>query len=107
MPEDQRQRTKVLDVPGVEGDYAYRVRDEAMLPQLRPGDYVVVNKQEPNLGDLVLCLSETGLVQVRRMSRGDSGMLLLADNSAYGPATTDEKNTVLGRVCQVIRTFEM
>jgi len=107
LPEDQRQRNTVLDVPGVDGDYAYRVRDEAMLPQVRQGDFVVVNKEAPNLGNMVLCLTKTGLVQVRRMSRTDSGAQLIADNSDYGPAMTIDDMTLLGKICRVIRSFEM
>ncbi|SEA34455.1 SOS-response transcriptional repressor LexA (RecA-mediated autopeptidase) [Desulfuromusa kysingii] len=107
LPEDQRQRSTVLDIPAVEGDYAYRVKDEAMLPQVRQGDFVVVQQHQPVLGDLLLCLTETGLVQVRRLSRVNNQMVLAADNPIYDQIVPAENRTVLGKILRVVRTFEV
>lgn len=67
----------MLNLQGVEGDFAYRARDEAMLPMVRFGDYVVVEtEQDPSLGDLVLYRMTNGHVQMRRVSQADKKTVL-------------------------------
>ncbi len=108
LPEAQRRRVAQLNMPGVEeGAYAYRVRDEAMMPLVRPGDHVIVQTIEPKLGDLALCQSDTGVIQVRRVSQGDNKFSTVVDNPAYGPTATRGEMTLLGRICRVVRTIEV
>lgn len=107
-PDNLRRRDHVLNLPGVEGDFAFRVRDEAMLPMVRPGDYVVVDTaRDPGLGDLVLIQRDDRIVHVRRVSQEDNQMLLSVSNPDYGPASEIDDSTVLGRINRIVRTVEV
>ena len=107
-PDNQRRRDHVLNLPGVEGDFAFRVRDEAMLPMVRSGDYVVVDTdQDPALGDLVLCQMVNGNVQVRRVSQADNRKVLSVSRPDYGPDSEIDENAVLGRINRIVRTVEV
>src|SRR6056297_1663901 len=105
LPADQRCRVGELTLPGLEGGFCYRVRDEVMLPIVRQQDYVIVQEEDPRLGDLALCMTKAGIVQVRRMSQHDNNMVLLPDNTEYGRSAT-EVEVVFGKVCTVVRSFE-
>jgi transcriptional regulator with XRE-family HTH domain len=109
LPAEERRSERSLSVPVMgEATYAYRVRDEAMTPITRPGDYVVVEEIEPRLGDLVLCRSSTGVVQVRRLSQSDSKTLLLTtENMDYSTLQRGKEIVVLGRISLVIRLYEV
>jgi SOS-response transcriptional repressor LexA len=98
----------VINIPGMEGVFAYRVRDEAMLPMVRPGDYVVVETgQDPVLGDLVLVMMADGIVQVRRMSQVDNERVLSVSHPDYGPSVAMEETRTLGRINRIVRTVEV
>src|SRR6056297_1855214 len=91
LPADQRCRAGELALPGLEGDFCYRVRDESMVPVVRPQDYVVVKQEDPRLGDLALCLTRAGIAKVRRVSQYDNNIVLLPDNVEYGQTSTEEE----------------
>ena len=107
LPGPQRRKANMLNVPGVQGDFAYRVRDEAMLPLVRPGDYVVIENQGPSLGDLLLCLTKTGIAQVRRVSQTDDKFFYSTDNPEYGQIVSKEDITVLGKIIRIVRAIEV
>ncbi|SHJ66360.1 Transcriptional regulator, contains XRE-family HTH domain [Malonomonas rubra DSM 5091] len=108
LPSEDRKTTVQLNLPGGEGgDFFYRVRDEGMVPLVRTGDHVVVQCVEPKSGDLALILTQRGIVQVRRLSQTDNGMMLCPENSDYGQAFSASEAKLLGRVIRVLRSFSV
>ncbi len=62
------------------------VRGDSMLPQLRPGDRLLVSyRRRPRPGDVVVAVFVDGTVAVKRaVERRGAGWWLLSDNLAAG-----------------------
>lgn len=106
-PEDKRCHHKHIAFPGIEeGSFAFRIRDDAMAPIIRMGDFVVVQNVKPGLGDMLLCRNKTGIVRARRMSRCDNKDMLTPENPDFLPEAISEELQILGRIARVIRVLE-
>ena len=92
---------------GKENCYALRVRGDSMVNAgILSGDLVVVEPQntaEP--GQIVVALLEDEAT-VKRFERQDGHAWLMPENPNYSPISAD-KASILGRVCALIREYEM
>jgi nickel-type superoxide dismutase maturation protease len=83
------------------------VRNDSMLPTLRPGDRLLVSyRRRPSVGDVVVASFPDGTLVVKRVAeRRTAGWWLLSDNLAAGVdsrhrgavADEDVRGVVLGR----------
>ncbi|WP_227466990.1 S26 family signal peptidase [Nocardioides lijunqiniae] len=83
------------------------VRNDSMLPTLRPGDRLLVSyRRRPSVGDVVVASFPDGILVVKRAAeRRTTGWWLLSDNQAVGVdsrhrgtvADDDVRAVVVGR----------
>lgn len=106
-PEGKRCDHRHIAIPGIEeGSFAFRIRDDAMAPIIRMGDFVVVQDVKPDLGDMLLCRNKTGIVRARRLSRYDNQDMLTPENPDFLPEAVSEEIQILGRIARAVRVFE-
>ena len=108
LADEQRRQDKTIQFPNQdEGDFAYRVKDESMAPVVRTGDYVIVMKQDPQLGELTLCQLQNGVVQVRRVSSSDNKLVVSPGLPEYGQPIGMGEVKIHGKVLQIIRLHDV
>ncbi len=87
------------------GCFAWEMRDESMVPRIRPGDMLLVRNEEYQTDDVVLFSNEMGLVQVRRIGQVESEQVLVSENPEYPLAKFSAEIIVLGKVLIGLRRF--
>lgn len=92
--------------------FALLIKGDSMVPELRDGDTVVVQKtDEADTGDLVIALVNGSDATCKRLQRYAEGLALLPTNPAYEPMRFSQSEIdtmpvrILGKVIQLIRNF--
>ncbi|MGI6259989.1 MAG: LexA family protein [Anaerolineaceae bacterium] len=90
--------------------FALRVQGDSMEPDIRPGDIVIVEKQEfVTNGDVAVVRVNGEDVTVKKVKQVADGLLLMPNNPAYEPtffSADDVANlpvTIIGRVIEIRR----
>ncbi|MBQ2972808.1 MAG: LexA family transcriptional regulator [Clostridia bacterium] len=92
--------------------FALVIADESMMPTLKPGDTVIINRNMPaSNGDIVAVTVGNGNAIIKRIIKKDTSILLVSDNSEYEPMVFSYGEfynlpvSVLGRVIEMRRRF--
>ncbi len=92
--------------------FALLIKGDSMVPELRDGDTVVVQKtDEADTGDLVIALVNGSDATCKRLQRYAEGLALIPTNPAYEPMRFSQSEIdtmpvrILGKVIQLIRNF--
>ena len=87
--------------------FVVKVSDDTMAPTIIAGDLVLTHSiKEVQDDDIVaVLLSDNDTIDIRRVKRIDSTILLVADNHATGMATIKEGDQVLGKAVQMFRSL--
>lgn len=96
------------------GEYfAFRIDDDSMLPDLKPGDIAVVRRQSAaESGDIVIMFSPGEPVICRKLILSGQGFILEALNRSCEPKYFSRQDAdilpvhILGKVVTVIRYYE-
>lgn len=90
--------------------FALRVQGDSMEPDIRPGDIVIVEKQEfVTNGDVAVVRVNGEDVTVKKVKQVADGLLLMPNNPAYEPtffSADDVANlpvTIIGKVIEIRR----
>ncbi len=97
-----------INVPGsISADFAYKINNDEMFPLVRPGDYILVKKQEVLSGDLCLSETELGHIIVRKVSIVDHMKVITGlDNTIPVEKVTDNMK-IIGRISNIVRCYEL
>ncbi len=92
--------------------FALIVTDDSMMPTLKPGDTVIINRNIPSTnGDIVAVTVADGDAMIKRIIKKDTSILLVSENSEYEPLIFSYAEfynlpvTILGRVTEMRRKF--
>ncbi len=90
--------------------FALRVQGDSMEPDIRPGDIVIVEKQEYiDNGDVAVVRVNGEDVTVKKVKQVADGLLLMPNNAAYEPIFFNPEQiaslpvTIVGRVIEIRR----
>ena len=90
---------------GREDVFILKVKGDSMAPGIEDGDLLLVQTQtRAENGSLVVAVLD-GEATVKRFFRGRNGVVLRADNPAYGDIVVDGMFLINGRVVGLIRQF--
>lgn len=94
-----------LSFPGSPVDaYSVRVADDAMLPTIKAGDWVIFKAGDAEPGDLTVLRDEWGAPYVRRAREIDGKLAYVAENPDCA-GVTGPRMTVVGKVVRVLREY--
>ena len=92
--------------------FALVITDDSMMPTLKSGDTVIINRNMPAAnGDIVAVTVGEGDAIIKRIIKKDTSILLVSDNSEYEPLVFSYGEfynlpvSVLGRVTELRRRF--
>ena len=102
----QRSARNWVSIPQLPEDcFAWEMRDESMMPRIRPGDMLLIRDEEFRTGDVILCINEAGMVQVRRIGQAEAREVLVPENPEYQVLEKTGKVRVLGKILLGLRRF--
>lgn len=93
-----------IEIPGIEGaTEAYQILDLSMSPRIMVNDYVLVDRNEPSVGDLVAFRNEYFDVKVGwlRAEGGDGERYYVPESPDYGRALASECSAIGRVICSV------
>lgn len=96
---------KRILVPGcANAEEAYQITDWSMSPRILKNDYVLVDRETPAVGDLVVYRDDHWKVKIGwlRAFTGEGERYLVAENQEYG-RIEESKCHVIGRVVSSLR----
>lgn len=93
-----------LAIPEVEGGAtAIKITGDDAVPSILPGDYVVLAKETPVNGDLVVFESQWGEARARRLVIDDNVRRLVAEMQNVPDKIVDETVKVVGKIMLIVR----
>jgi transcriptional regulator with XRE-family HTH domain len=96
-----------LKYPGAPADgYAVRASDDALLPVVKKGDFLLFQPvEEAAHGDLVVLVDDWGDIRVRRIRELDGAVYYVGDQPDVPPVKSDQRHRLVGRVVRALREF--
>lgn len=110
LPDDLRGASREqidgwINYPGAPADvYAVRAPDDALLPVVKRGDFLLFQPvEEAAPVDMVVLVDDWGDIRVRRIRELDGVLYYVGDQPDVPPVKADQRHRLVGRVVRILR----